>query len=78
MEVFEKNYAEDITLADAMELALDAIYEATEGKTTNESVEIAVIEQKTHSYRKLSDDEMSEHVEELLIRKSKEDEIEEE
>jgi proteasome alpha subunit len=78
MEVFEKNYNEDITLADAMELALDAIYEATEGKTTNESVEIAVIEQKTHSYRKLSDDEMSEHVEELLIRKSKEDEIEEE
>ena len=78
MEVFEKDYTEDITLADAMELALDAIYEATEGKTTNESVEIAVIEQKTHSYRKLSDDEMSEHVEELLIRKSKEDEIEEE
>ncbi|MEG3225027.1 MAG: proteasome endopeptidase complex, archaeal, alpha subunit [Methanobacteriales archaeon Met13] len=78
MEVFEKNYKEDIKLPDAIELALDAIYEATEGKTTNESVEIAVIDGKTHSYRKLSDNETSEHVEELLLRKSKEDEEEEE
>ncbi|EKQ53481.1 MAG: proteasome endopeptidase complex, archaeal, alpha subunit [Methanobacterium sp. Maddingley MBC34] len=78
MEVFEKGYSEDLKINEAMELALDAIYEATEGKTTKESVEIAIIEEANHRYRKLSEDEIEEHVEELLIRKSKEDEEEEE
>jgi proteasome alpha subunit len=76
MEVFEKDYDEDMSLSDALELALDAVYEATEGKTTTESVEIALIDGKTHNYRRLGYDEMSEHVEELLIRKSKEEEEE--
>ena len=78
MEVFEKSYSEDMKINEAMELALDAIYEATEGKTTTESVEIAVIEEANHKYRKLTEDEIEEHVEELLIRKSKEGEEEEE
>jgi proteasome alpha subunit len=78
MEVFEKSYSEDMKFPEAMDLALDAIYEATEGKTTKESVEIAVIEEKNHRYRKLTEDEIEDHVEELLIRKSKEGEEEEE
>lgn len=61
-----------------MELALDAVYEATEGKTTVESVEIAVVESATKKFRKLTDDEIAEHVEELLLRKPKETEGEEE
>lgn len=76
MEEFEKKYKEDINLEEAMELALDAVYEANEGKTTVESVEIAVVESKTREFRKLSDDEMNEHVEELLLRKPKEQEEE--
>jgi proteasome alpha subunit len=67
MEVFEKNFSEDMKLSESMELALDAIYEATEGKTTKESVEIALIEEKNHQYRKLTQDEIDDHVEELLI-----------
>ena len=78
MEVFEKDYREDMKINEAMELALDAIYEATEGKTTKESVEIAIIEEANHNYRKLTEEEIEEHVEELLIRKSKEGEEEEE
>ena len=78
MEVFEKDYREDMKINEAMELALDAIYEATEGKTTKESVEIAIIEEANHKYRKLTEEEIEEHVEELLIRKSKEGEEEEE
>ncbi|MDO8870405.1 MAG: archaeal proteasome endopeptidase complex subunit alpha [Methanobacteriaceae archaeon] len=74
MEEFEKKYEEDITLTDAIELALDAVYEATEGKTTPESVEIAVIDAKDKKYRKLSEEEIKDHVEELLIRKEKEEE----
>ena len=78
MEVFEKNYNADMKLSEATELALDAIYEATEGKTTKESVEIAVIEEKDRKYRKLTGDEIEDLVEELLIRKSKEEGEEEE
>jgi proteasome alpha subunit len=78
MEVFEKNYNPDLKLSEATELALDAIYEATEGKTTKESVEIAVIEEKTRKYRKIPEDEIEDLVEELLIRKSKEEGEEEE
>jgi len=78
MEVFEKNYNADIKLSEATELALDAIYEATDGKTTKESVEIAVVEEKNRKYRQLTENEIEDLVEELLIRKSKEEEEEEE
>jgi proteasome alpha subunit len=78
MEVFEKNYNADMKLSEATELALDAIYEATEGKTTKESVEIAVVEEKNRKYRKLTENEIEDLVEELLIRKSKEEGEEEE
>ena len=74
MEVFEKNYKDDLSLNDSIELALDAVYEATEGKTTPESVEIAIIESKDKQYRKLSEDEIDDHVEELLLRQKKEEE----
>ena len=60
MEVFEKDYREDMKINEAMELALDAIYEATEGKTTKESVEIAIIEEANHKYRKLTEEEIEE------------------
>jgi proteasome alpha subunit len=76
MEEFEKKYREDMNLEEAMELALDAVYEATEAKTTTESVEIAVIDEKNRKFKRLTDDEIVEHVEELLIRKSKEEEEE--
>ncbi|MDI9624791.1 MAG: archaeal proteasome endopeptidase complex subunit alpha [Methanothermobacter sp.] len=74
MEEFEKKYHDDLNLEEAINLALDAIYEATEGKTTPESVEIAIIDAKDRKYRKLPDDEIKDHVEELLIRKEKEEE----
>lgn len=73
MDEFEKKYKEDMKLAESIELALDAVYEATEAKTTAESVEIAVIDSKDRKFRRLSEDEVSELVEELLIRKSKEE-----
>jgi proteasome alpha subunit len=74
MDVFEEKYEEDLSLNDAIDLALDAVYEATEGKTTAESVEIAVIDKNTKKYRKISDDEVASHVEALLARnKSKND-----
>jgi proteasome alpha subunit len=77
MDVFEEKYKEDLTINEAIDLALDAVYEATEGKTTVESVEIATIDISTKKYRKISDDEVKTYVEALIARnddKNKDDE----
>jgi len=76
MDEFEKKYKEGMKLNEAIDLALDAVYEATEGKTSAESVEIAVIDFETKRFRKLSEEEIEEYVEELLLRKPKEEEEE--
>ncbi|MDR1721993.1 MAG: archaeal proteasome endopeptidase complex subunit alpha [Methanobrevibacter sp.] len=76
MEVFEENYKDNLSLKEAIELGLDAVYEATEGKTTENSVEIAVINKKTKEYTKISDEEVSKYVKALLKRKDKEEEEE--
>ncbi|MDR0900571.1 MAG: archaeal proteasome endopeptidase complex subunit alpha [Methanobrevibacter sp.] len=73
MEVFEENYKEDISLNEAIELALDAVYEATEGKTTAESVEIAVIDKNSKKYRKVPEKEVIAHVDALLERNKDKD-----
>jgi proteasome alpha subunit len=69
MEVFEEFYKEDLSLDESVDLALDAVFEATEGKTTAESVEVAVIETSTKKYRRLSDEEVNNYVDSLLNRK---------
>ena len=74
MDVFEEKYDDDLTLNQAIDLALDAIYEATDGKTTKDNVEIAVIEKETGKYRNLDDDEVATYVESLLERNKEEDE----
>ncbi|AMK15401.1 archaeal proteasome endopeptidase complex subunit alpha [Methanobrevibacter olleyae] len=76
MDVFEERYEDDLSLEDAINLGLDALYEATEGKTTSQSVEIAVIEIDTQTYKKLSGDEVSKYVEALLERNAEEEEEE--
>jgi proteasome alpha subunit len=70
MAVFEEKYQDDLSLNDAIDLALDAVYEATEGKTTAESVEIAIIEKDSEKYRKLSQDEVSSYIDSLIEKKS--------
>ena len=59
MDVFEERYEEDLSLSEAIDLGLDALYEATDGKTNNTNVEIAVIEISTQQYRKLEDAEVT-------------------
>ena len=76
-DVFEERYEEDLSLEDAINLGLDALYEATEGRTTEESVEIAVIEVETQAYRKLSAEEVASYVKALLERNEEEEEEEE-
>ncbi|MDR0911930.1 MAG: archaeal proteasome endopeptidase complex subunit alpha [Methanobrevibacter sp.] len=78
MEVFEEKYNNDLTLDEAIDLALDAVYEATDGKTTSESVEIAIIKKEDGNYNKLSDDDVKSYVDLLIERKKLEDEEKEE
>lgn len=75
IDVFEENYTEDLTLNGAIDLALDAVWESTEGKNSSENVEIAVIESSTKKYRKLNEDEVSKHVESLIERKKEDEEV---
>jgi len=70
MDVFEKHYKDDLNLDEAIDLALDAVYEATEGKTSEESVEIAVIQKDTGVYKKLSEEEVSPYITKLIDKKS--------
>ena len=74
MDVFEENYDEECTLEEAIQLGLDALYEATKGATTENSVEIAVIEVATQAYRKLSDGEVAKYVKALIERNAEEEE----
>jgi proteasome alpha subunit len=74
MEVFEEKYKDDLSLDEAIELALDAVYESTEDKTAPENVEIAIIEKEDAKYRKLSDDEVKDLVEKLIEKKKAEEE----
>ncbi|MDO5850869.1 MAG: archaeal proteasome endopeptidase complex subunit alpha [Methanobacteriaceae archaeon] len=78
MDIFEKKYEDTLTFKEAIDLALDGLYEATDGKTTEKSVEIAVIEKETGKFRRLSSEEIKPLVEELIERKSEEIEIPEE
>ena len=66
MKYFEENYTDDITLEDAINLSLDAIYSANDGDIKDSSIEIAVINQE--GYSKLSSEKVEEYVNELLKR----------
>jgi proteasome alpha subunit len=68
MDVFEKKYKDDLTIDESIDLALDAFYEANERKINPETVEIIVIDKSTKKYRKISDEEVDNHVEVLLAR----------
>ena len=74
MDVFEERYDEELSLSEAIDLGLDALYEATDGKTNKTNVEIAVIEIATQQYRKLDDEEVEKYVEALLERNVEEEE----
>jgi proteasome alpha subunit len=62
MEVFEKDYADDLKRADALKLGLAALHAATEGRLNPEAIEIGVV-QVGKSFAKLPAAEVKKHVE---------------
>lgn len=74
MEIFEEKYKADIRINDGIELALEGLYKATEEKISEETVEIAVIDSKTKTYRKLDSSEVKKHISKIKERMPKKEE----
>jgi proteasome alpha subunit len=62
MEIFEDKYREDMTKDEAIELALTVMNEVTEGRMTEETIEVAVIELETKEFRKLTPEEVKKYI----------------
>ena len=73
IDVFENNYKDDMTLDEAIELALTAINEATDHETSSDNVEIAVITKKDPSYKKISSEEVQKYIDELVAKRESEE-----
>lgn len=73
LELFEEKYLEDMTLDEAIELAIEGIYVATDGKITDEdNIEIAVISKETEKYSRLDEKEINEYVTKIIRNKEQE------
>lgn len=66
MEFFEREYKEGISMDDAIEMGIRALYEATEKKLKPESMEIGIVD-KTKKFKKLSIQESKEWFEKLKL-----------
>ncbi|MDO5825376.1 MAG: proteasome endopeptidase complex, archaeal, alpha subunit [Methanosphaera sp. rholeuAM130] len=72
LDLFEEKYEDDISIEDAIDLAIDGIYEANGGKVTQDSIEISIIDKETAKYGKVPEDEVEVYVKKLLDRKEEE------
>jgi proteasome alpha subunit len=66
MEVFEEKYSDDLDLEGAIQLGLEALYAASEGRFDASTIECGVIEISTHRFRKLSKEEVDAQVKKFL------------
>lgn len=65
MEFFEKNYKDGMSMDGAIQLGIQALYEATERKLKAESVDIGIVD-KRKKFRKFSSEESRIYVEKVL------------
>ena len=72
LNLFEDKYEDDLTLDEAIDLAIEGIDVATDGKVADDSIEISVIEKENAKYRKFDEDEIEKYVQKLLDRKEQE------
>lgn len=72
LELFEEKYNDELTIDEAIDLAIEGIYNATDGKAANDSVEISVVDKETAKYRKLGEDEIKTYLQTVVDRKEQE------
>jgi len=72
LELFEEKYEDDMPLDNAIDLAIEGIFVATDGKVVDDSVEISVIDKQTAQYRRLNPEEIDKYVKKVIERKEQE------
>ena len=70
MEVLEEKYDENANIEKTVDLGLEALYKATEGKLTVGTVEIAVVDAKDNKFRKIEPEKVEIYVKSILERLS--------
>lgn len=65
-EIFEKEYRDDLTKPEAIDLALRALYKGTEEQFNSDSIEISVIDARTKKYYAFNDREVQREIETTL------------
>jgi proteasome alpha subunit len=68
MEVLEEKYDEKADIEKAIDLGLEALYKATEGKLTVETVEIAVVDANDYKFKKIEAEKVDVYVKSILKR----------
>ena len=66
MEIFEAKYKDGLSREDAIEMALGIMNEVTERKLSESTIEMALIELPGKEFRKLSPEEVKDHVAKVI------------
>ncbi|WP_457554756.1 archaeal proteasome endopeptidase complex subunit alpha [Candidatus Pyrohabitans sp.] len=74
MEIFENEYRDDLTMDEAIDLALKIMNEVTDGKMSESSIDMAVVELATGEFRKFSPGEVRSYLERIPRKKGEEEE----
>ena len=61
-KLLEEKYKDDITLDGAIDLAIEAVKNASEGTLTPNNVKVAIVPVETKVFRRLSDSEVQKHM----------------
>lgn len=74
MEIFEKEYSEELDKAGAIKLALKIMNEITEGVMSEETIEIAVVELEKGEYTKFAPKDVKAHLAKIPKKEKSEEE----
>jgi proteasome alpha subunit len=77
MEFFDEKYHDNITIKEAIELSLQALDKATEEAINEKTVEVAIVDSKKKTFRKLSDEEVKKEISAVIKKSPKKEEAKE-
>ncbi|RAP51620.1 MAG: proteasome endopeptidase complex, archaeal, alpha subunit [Methanosphaera sp. rholeuAM270] len=72
LELFEDKYDDNLSLDEAIDLAIEGIYKATDGKVADDSVEISIVDKESATYKKLDAESIETYVTKVVERKEQE------
>ncbi|MFH1787155.1 MAG: archaeal proteasome endopeptidase complex subunit alpha [archaeon] len=65
-EILRKSYDSNMSKADAVDLALEALYKGSEEKFNSDSIEISIVDKKSRRYISLSDTQVQREIDRVL------------